>query len=77
MIVLFSALLFSKSSCLLELCYIYLHLLRASTEGVQRNVATKYQSTLRNIPEELGSNLYCGESQKLRKGSKDKEISGL
>jgi len=35
MIVLFSTLLFSKSGCLLELCYIYLHLLTASKEGVQ------------------------------------------
>jgi len=30
-----STMLFSKSGCLLELCYIYLHLLTASTEGVQ------------------------------------------
>ena len=37
MIVLFSTLLFSKSGCLLELCYIYLHLLTASTEGVQNS----------------------------------------
>jgi len=35
MIVLFSTLWVSKSGCLLELCYIYLHLLRASMEGVQ------------------------------------------
>jgi len=31
--------LFSKSGSVLELCYNYLHLLRASTEGVQRNVS--------------------------------------
>jgi hypothetical protein len=35
MIVLFSTLLFSKSGCLLELHYIFLHLLKASMEGVQ------------------------------------------
>jgi hypothetical protein len=35
MIVLFSTLLFSKSGCLLELCYIYLRLLTAYTEGVK------------------------------------------
>jgi hypothetical protein len=37
MIVLFS-MLFSKSGCLLEMCYIYLHLLTDSMEGVQREV---------------------------------------
>jgi len=36
MIVLFSTLLFSKSGCLLELCYIYLHLLLASTNEAKR-----------------------------------------
>jgi hypothetical protein len=33
-VVLFSTLLFSKSVCFLELCYIYWHLLKAYTEGV-------------------------------------------
>ena len=35
MFVLFSKLLFRKSGGLLKLCYIYLHLLLASTKGVQ------------------------------------------
>ena len=34
MIVSFLTLLFINSCCLLELCYIYLHFLRASTDGV-------------------------------------------
>jgi len=34
MIVLYSILLFSKSDCLLVLCYIYLHVLRPSTRRV-------------------------------------------
>jgi len=35
MIVLFSILLFSKSNCLLVLCYIYLHVPTASTRRMQ------------------------------------------
>ena len=35
MIILFSIILFSKSDCLLVLCYIYLHVPRASTRRMQ------------------------------------------
>ena len=38
MIILFSALLFSKSGCSLEMYYIYWHLLTACTEGVQKEL---------------------------------------
>jgi len=41
MIVLFSMLLFSKSDCLLVLCYIYLHVLRAPTRRVHLNLKKK------------------------------------
>jgi len=44
MIVLFSTLLFSNSGCLLELYFIYLHFLRASTKGVQNSEARRGQN---------------------------------